>query len=66
MIVCLCNTVSDRDIRQAASEGASTLQHLSERFNLGMCCGACKQCAADCLDSAVNAVERDIQPSVSP
>lgn len=64
MIVCLCNSVSDRDIRQAACEGASTLQHLSDRFNLGMCCGACKQCAADCLNSAVNTIGGEIQSSV--
>lgn len=64
MIVCLCNAVSDRDIHQAANEGAFTLQHLSERFNLGMCCGACKKCAADCLDNAVDTIGRHIQPSV--
>ena len=54
MIVCLCNAVSDRDIHEAASEGASTLQHLSERFNLGMCCGACRECASDCLNKVAN------------
>ena len=52
MIVCLCNAISEHEIIQAAYEGASTLEHLSERFNLGVCCGACMDCAADCLASA--------------
>jgi bacterioferritin-associated ferredoxin len=50
MIVCLCHTISERDIARAASDGASTLTHLSERLNLGTCCGACRDCAADCLE----------------
>jgi bacterioferritin-associated ferredoxin len=54
MIVCLCHAVSERDIARAASEGASTLTHLSERLNLGTCCGACRDCAADCLANVKN------------
>ncbi len=54
MIVCLCNAISEREIIQAANEGASTLEHLSDRLNLGACCGACMDCAADCLASLKN------------
>lgn len=54
MIVCLCRAVSERDIARAASEGASTLTHLSERLNLGTCCGACRDSAADCLANVKN------------
>ncbi|NIN36801.1 MAG: (2Fe-2S)-binding protein [Gammaproteobacteria bacterium] len=50
MIVCLCHAGNEGDIVRAASEGASALTHLSERLNLGTSCGACRDCAVDCLE----------------
>lgn len=67
MIVCLCHAVSECDIARAASEGASTLSHLSERLNLGTCCGACRDCAADCLEklSQTNRAESLLKASTA-
>lgn len=64
MIVCLCNAISERDIHQAASEGATTLQQLSERFNLGTCCGACKDCASDCLNRITGNHHADLSTQI--
>ncbi|HSR61900.1 MAG TPA: (2Fe-2S)-binding protein [Gammaproteobacteria bacterium] len=51
MIVCVCNVISEHDIRQAVSEGADTVEQLGDRLNLGRCCGVCTDAAGECLAS---------------
>ena len=42
MYVCICNSVTDRAIREAAAEGVRTLSELQRRTG---CAGACGSCA---------------------
>lgn len=49
MIVCVCNNVSDRKIRQAAEEGMTTLADLRQHLDVGTCCGKCHSCAKEVL-----------------
>lgn len=41
MYVCICKAVSDRRIRRAVGEGATTLRELRECTGLGTNCGKC-------------------------
>ncbi|MEP7296669.1 MAG: (2Fe-2S)-binding protein [Burkholderiales bacterium] len=52
MIVCVCRRVSDSQIRQAAAEGAHSLECL--QFDLGVAtqCGRCADCASRVLCDA--------------
>jgi bacterioferritin-associated ferredoxin len=52
MIVCVCRRVSDQQIRQAAAEGAHSLECL--QFDLGVAtqCGRCADCASRVLCDA--------------
>lgn len=52
MFVCVCNSVTDRDILKAADAGASTLQDLSNELNVATCCGCCAKCAKNILRDA--------------
>lgn len=45
MYVCLCNGITDRDIRQAAAAGAQTLNDLQRDLGVATCCGRCATCA---------------------
>jgi bacterioferritin-associated ferredoxin len=51
MYVCVCRAVTDRQIREAASQGVRTMREL--RLKLGVCstCGKCGECAKQILDS---------------
>jgi len=49
MYVCLCNGVTERDIRQAAADGCATLGDLAMRTGCGMNCGSCLAMAAELL-----------------
>jgi bacterioferritin-associated ferredoxin len=45
MIVCVCNNISDREIRQAADLGLATVAELRRDLGVGTCCGKCVSCA---------------------
>lgn len=52
MYVCVCNSVTDRDIMKAADAGASTLEDLSDQLKVATCCGCCANCAKNLLREA--------------
>ena len=54
MYVCVCNAVTDRDIRRAADRGVTTLEQLSSQLKVATCCGQCKNCARRVLDQALD------------
>ncbi len=49
MYVCICNSVTDRDILNAAESGARSLEDLSNQLNVATCCGRCASCAKGLL-----------------
>jgi bacterioferritin-associated ferredoxin len=58
MIVCICNNVSDRKIRQAVEAGVTTMVELRDRLDVGTCCGKCHACAKRVLRECVEDVNK--------
>jgi bacterioferritin-associated ferredoxin len=52
MYVCVCQAVTDREIHQAAKNGAKSLRDLRRDLRVGVDCGRCASCARKCLKSA--------------
>jgi bacterioferritin-associated ferredoxin len=52
MYVCVCQAVTDREIHQAARNGAKTLRDLRRDLRVSVDCGRCASCARKCLKSA--------------
>jgi bacterioferritin-associated ferredoxin len=50
MYVCICNGVTDRDIRQAAEAGCRSLAELTMRTGCGATCGTCLETASQLLE----------------
>ena len=50
MYVCICNGVTERDIRQAAEAGCRSVPELTMRTGCGATCGTCLETAAALLD----------------
>jgi bacterioferritin-associated ferredoxin len=50
MFVCICNAVTDREIRQVADLGIQTLDQLRECLGVAACCGKCEGTARALLD----------------
>jgi len=52
MYVCICKSVTDRDIREAALRGACTLKDLRRELGVASDCGKCASCAREVLCEA--------------
>ena len=44
MIICLCEAVTDRAIRDTIADGCDSVREVAEQTGAGSCCG---QCACD-------------------
>lgn len=51
MYICLCNGVTDNQIKQSIHEGSMTMKALYQDTNLGNQCGKCCQCAKQILNN---------------
>ncbi|MGA9855056.1 MAG: (2Fe-2S)-binding protein [Gammaproteobacteria bacterium] len=49
MYICICNAVTESQIRQAVDEGVSTLAALKTRLGVAASCGSCLQQADETL-----------------
>lgn len=52
MYVCVCQAVTERQIHEAARDGARTLKDLRRDLGVASECGRCASCAHQCLKEA--------------
>lgn len=57
MYVCICNAVTDKQIRKAAREGCCSLRTLSAQTGCATTCGKCARMAREILDDELRAQE---------
>jgi len=50
MYVCICKSVTDKQIRHAAARGVQNLYELRESLGVAAGCGSCSQMAQSILD----------------
>ena len=53
MIVCVCNNISDREIRLAVDLGLCTMAELRRDLGVATCCGKCHTCAREVLNEHI-------------
>jgi len=53
MYICMCNAVTDSDIRRAAADGVTSFAELQARTGCSDCCGCCEQEARASLGKAL-------------
>lgn len=53
MYVCICNAVTDHDIRRHAEQGVRSFADLQERTGCSGCCGSCELEARQTLKDAI-------------
>lgn len=51
MYLCICNAVTEREVRACAAAGARSLEDLQETIGVATCCGQCADAACDLLAS---------------
>ena len=57
MYICLCNAITDRQIVQAAEQGARSGDDLAHGLGVGLGCGRCTACAIALLHETVVALK---------
>lgn len=70
MYVCICNAVTDSDIRDAVDNGARDLWGLQSVLGVAAGCGSCKQHAMEVLSerrksTATQSAPRRYEPSAA-
>lgn len=58
MYVCICNRVTDSQLRKAVENGAHTVKSLQSALNLGTNCGSCLLEAKAMLDGHLSDLVR--------
>lgn len=53
MIVCVCNRITEKDVRQAARSGMSTPEAAYERLGCDVQCGCCLDYAQEVIDEVI-------------
>ena len=67
MYVCVCQGVTERQIQEAARNGASRLKDLRQQLGVTLDCGRCATCAHECLkDARRNQKEQALQFMAAP
>lgn len=49
MYICICNGITDRDIRQCVQSGVCSMRDLECTLGVGVSCGRCREAAGEIL-----------------
>ena len=49
MYICLCNAITERQVRECARSGACSVDQLTSQLGVGSGCGRCRDCASEVL-----------------
>ncbi len=67
MYVCICNAITDKQIRQAVEAGAQDLWALQKELGVAAGCGTCKETASEILSDhrrSKSAIAEVAQPQI--
>lgn len=62
MYVCICNNVTDRDIKSAVKRGCDSYEKICSELKVASCCGRCRSHAHEVLAEATNTQEKPLIP----
>ena len=63
MYICICNAITDKQIRQAAENGVGDLWGLQAELGVATNCGSCKEAATEILRATRQPRQR-VEPQV--
>ena len=60
MYICVCNAITERQVRESVAAGASTLEDLQFELGVATCCGCCAETAQEYLPGGRCAADRNV------
>ncbi|RIK93780.1 MAG: 2Fe-2S ferredoxin [Proteobacteria bacterium] len=61
MIVCHCRSATDREIRRAVREGATSLREVSAHCGAASGCGGCAEAVVEIIGAELGSVPRSVE-----
>ena len=58
LYICLCNAITERQVRECARSGAASVDQLTFELGVGSGCGRCVECAVDLLREVHGGADR--------
>ncbi|MGF1548555.1 MAG: (2Fe-2S)-binding protein [Thiotrichales bacterium] len=67
MYVCICNAITDHQVRQALSQGKESMRDLRDHLGVTSTCGKCAKCVRRLLKEHQDTQEStcDLQPCIA-
>jgi bacterioferritin-associated ferredoxin len=65
MYICLCNGITDREIRQCAASGVCSMPELECSLGIGVSCGRCREAAVEILEEFRSPVQTGLRPALA-
>jgi bacterioferritin-associated ferredoxin len=50
MYICICNAITERDVRECVRRGCCSMEELSGELGVGTSCGRCRMAATEILN----------------
>lgn len=65
MFICICNGVTESQVRRAIEEGACTVHDLRARLGVATGCGCCAEFAAGLIPQTQASASSELQPGLA-
>ena len=52
MYICICNAITERDVRECVRKGCGSMDELSVELGVGTGCGRCRPTASEILNES--------------
>lgn len=62
MFICICNAITEKQVKAAVAAGAHTLSQLQAELGVASCCGCCAGTATDYLPGGRYAAHQTVHP----
>ena len=59
MYICLCNGVTDKQIRRAVQQGAHSFDAIQGQLEVGLCCGQCRDSTEQLIEETLTGHHSD-------
>jgi bacterioferritin-associated ferredoxin len=57
LYICICNAITERQVRECARSGACSVDQLASELGVGAGCGRCIECATDLLREVITGTD---------
>ena len=65
MYICICNEITDTQIKQAVADGVGSFQDLQQQLGVAQQCGECKCHARNCMRECSKSCATKYLPNTS-